>query len=121
MRLKRSIVPVITVTALAIGGLAVANAGSSSNEEPVDGDNGLTAESAAEYEGVVFTNTTPEEAISNLGQRIAEFEREAEEAVTAVGQTDAEAQEQAASYLEKAAYLQGVVQLICEQEASVDC
>jgi hypothetical protein len=76
---------------------------------------GLTAADAAEYDSVIFTNTTPEQAVTRLKEKILEFEAEAAEAAVA-GSAD-----EVASALDHAQYLTNIVQLICTQEAPTGC
>jgi hypothetical protein len=61
----------------------------------------LDGNDAAHYESVILTNTTPSDAAQKLGQKIAEFQAQGDH--------------------DHAEYLAGVLDLICEQEASADC
>jgi hypothetical protein len=93
-----------------------AGVASSSGEEPASGDStehpGLSASDATSYDSVIFTNTTPSEALTKLRGEIDQFEADEASAETAA---------EALRARDTAEYLQTVVDLICTQEESVQC
>jgi hypothetical protein len=122
MKAKHVLVSAIAVITLTIGGLAAANAGASDDDSP-GGDNRLTPEYVEGLSKATFTNTTPEEVVEDLKRDIADLEAEAAAVLAGAGvdQPDSSAQEEAASYLEKAAAFEKLLVLVCEQETAEGC
>lgn len=69
-------------------------------------------------ESVVLTNVTPDEAVTQLQQDIAEAEMQAAEAFV-VDQSEVEVLDEAAAYSAKAAYLREVLTVLCTQYADL--
>jgi hypothetical protein len=103
-----------------VGGTSLAIGQTVGGDDPIQGNNTLTAASAADYDKVIFTDTTPERSVAELKDAIIKLERGAAEALDS-DQSESSAQEEAASYSDKAAYLKAVLDLICRQESPAGC